>query len=321
MNNRTSSICLLNNTGMDVFVWQIGAFLFPILGLPGHLIIIITILNSNRRRFQPTSLYFVSISITESIFLLFMFWDWLDMVNLAPDPRKILNCAFFYPFVSSTGFISLILLIQLNLDRILIINKPQQTYLYITYKRILIKILLTFSTLILFIFHFYFSLYYDSKSFIIFGQSCRVYKYAHIWFYSIWPYIQIFSRLIPCLILIYCTIYIFYNRYSDLRKTFLHRQQQISSLVLVLLSIYTFIAIIPITSLQIFNQCMWKYELEYICSNNRAQQWKLLNVICIMCEASIFMIKFYIKFIFSSEFRYDVKQLIICRSKTQQSFI
>src|SRR5271163_2059147 len=146
-NNNTSSICLLNNTGIDVIVWQIGALVFSILGIPGHLIIIIIMLNSHRRRSQPMSLYFISISITESIYLLFMFWDWLDVVNLAPDPRQILNCALFYPFVSGTGFISLILLIQLNLDRISIIHKPQQTHLYITHKRILIKIILTFSTL------------------------------------------------------------------------------------------------------------------------------------------------------------------------------
>jgi hypothetical protein len=318
MSNKTSSICLLDTTGIDVFVWQIGAFLFPILGIPGHLIMIITMLNFNRRRSQPTSLYFISISITESIYLLFMFWDWLDVVNLAPDPRKILNCAFFYPFVSGTGLISLILLVELNLDRISIIHKPQQIYLYLTYKRILIKIILTFSILILFIIHYYFSLYYDSKSFIIFGQSCRVYQYAQIWFYSIWPYIHMFCRLTPCLILIYCTIYIFSNRYSD-RKTCLHRQQQTLSLVLVLLSIYTFLAVIPITILQIFNQYMWKHELECFCTNctnnnGHAQQWKLLNVICIMWEASIYIVKFYIKFIFSSEFRYDVKQLIFCRT-------
>jgi len=318
MSNKTSSICLLDTTGIDVFVWQIGAFLFPILGIPGHLIMIITMLNFNRRRSQPTSLYFISISITESIYLLFMFWDWLDVVNLAPDPRKILNCAFFYPFVSGTGLISLILLVELNLDRISIIHKPQQIYLYLTYKRILIKIILTFSILILFIIHYYFSLYYDSKSFIIFGQSCRVYQYAQIWFYSIWPYIHMVCRLTPCLILIYCTIYIFSNRYSD-RKTCLHRQQQTLSLVLVLLSIYTFLAVIPITILQIFNQYMWKHELECFCTNctnnnGHAQQWKLLNVICIMWEASIYIIKFYIKFIFSSEFRYDVKQLIFCRT-------
>ncbi len=55
---------------------------------------------------------------------------------------------FFYPFVSASDFISLILLVQINLDRIFIIYKPQQAHLYLTYKRILIKIIFTFSTLI-----------------------------------------------------------------------------------------------------------------------------------------------------------------------------
>lgn len=325
MNNKTSTICLLDTKGIDLFLWQIGAFLIPILGIPGHLIIIITMLSSNRRRSQPTSLYFISIAIAESIYLIFMFWDWLYAVDLVTDPRQILTCAFFYPFVSGTGLISLILLVHLNLDRVSIIHKPQQTYLNLTHKRIFIKILLTFSILIFYTLHYYFSLYHDPKSFVIFGQSCRVYTYAHVWFYSIWPYIHIICRLTPCLILVYCTIYIFSNRYTD-RKDSIHRQQQAFSLVLVLLSIYTFIAVIPISILQIFNQYIWKYELECFCLNckvinGHAQQWKLLNVICIIWEASIYMIKFYLKIIFSSDFRYDVKQLIFCRSTTETNNI
>ncbi|CAF2406309.1 unnamed protein product [Rotaria sp. Silwood2] len=323
MNNNTSSICLLNNTGIDILVWQIGALLFPILGIPGHFLMIITMLNSNRRCSQPTSLYFIFMSITESIYLGFFFWDWLDVVDLAPDPRQILDCAFFYPFVSGTGYISLILLVQLNLDRIYIIQKPQQRYSHITHKRILIKIILTYSTLLFFIFHYRFSVYYDLKGFIIFGQSCSVYQHARIWFYSIWPYIHLFFRLTPCIIMIYCTTYIFYNRcYENYdRKTIAHRQQQTFSLVLICLSIYTFSAVIPISILQIFNQQMWKYEFECIScncieSNIQVKKWKLLNAICIMWETSIYMNKFYIKFIFSSDFRYDVKQVIFCRYTT-----
>ena len=71
MKDNTSSICLLNNTGIDVLIWQIGALLFPILGIPGHVILIITILTSNRQRSHPTSLYFIFISLTESIYLFF----------------------------------------------------------------------------------------------------------------------------------------------------------------------------------------------------------------------------------------------------------
>jgi hypothetical protein len=321
-------MCVLNNSGIDILIWQTGAFLFPILGIPGHLLIIIIIsLNSKKRRFLPTSLYFISISITESIYLVFLFWDWLDVVNIAPDPRQILDCAFFYPFVSGTGFISLVLLAQLNLDRIFIIHKPQQISLYLTYKRILIKILLTFSLLFLFILHYRFSLHYESKSFIIFGQSCRVYHHARLWFYKIWPYIHLFSRLTLCLIILFCTIYIFYNRCYEksVTKTVLYRRRQKTfSLVLVLLSIYTFLAVIPISILQIFNQHMWKYELKCYCyncteNNIEANKWKLINTICIMWESSIYMNKFYIKLIFSSEFRYDLKQFIFCRSTNRMT--
>lgn len=319
MNNETSTICLVDTKGIDVLIWQIGAFIFPILGIPGHIITIIVMLCSQRRCSQATSLYFISISITEIIYLSFMFWDWLYAINLVSDPRQILNCAFFYPFVSGMGLISLVLVVHLNLDRISIINKPQPSYFNSIYKRISIKILITYLIILFYIFHYYFSLYYDSKSFVIFGQSCRVYKYAHLWFYWIWPYIHLIARLTPCLILICCTIYIFLNRYTN-QKTILHRQQQAFSLVLVLSSIYTFLAVIPISILQIFNKYMWKYEMECFCldcriMNGYAEQWKLLNVICILWEASIYMIKFYIKIIFSLEFRCDVKKFIFYRSK------
>ncbi|CAF1099682.1 unnamed protein product [Rotaria magnacalcarata] len=324
MNNSTSSICSSNQTEIDVLVWQIGALLFPIVGIPGHLLMIITMLMSNRRRSQPTSLYFIFISVTETIYLLFIFWDWLDAVNLVRDPRQVLDCGLFYPFVHGTGFISLIIFVQLNIDRICMISKPQQTYSCLTRKRILVKITLAFSTLLLFIFHYRFSLHYDSNGFIIYGQSCRVRERAHRWYYSIWPYIHLICRLTPCVLLIYCTIYIFYNRYyeNNDRKTSSHRQQQKFSLVLVVVGIYTLTALIPITILQIFNQTMWKYEFEcFSChcieNNILAKNWKLLNALCIMWETSIYMNKFYIKYLFSSDFRYDVKQVMFYRNTTE----
>lgn len=323
MNNQT---CLSNRTGIDVWIWQIGAFIYPVVGIPGHLLMIITMFNANKRHSQPTSLYFISISIIESIYLIFLFWDWLDVVNLAPDPRRILNCAFFYPFVRGTGLISLLLLVQLNLDRILIIHHPKQISLYITHRRISIKILLTSTILLFYLFNDYFSLHYDAHSFIIFGQSCRVYPHAERWFYFIWPYINFIIRLILCLILILCTIYIFHNRCSTIstRTHLLHRHQQTISLVLVLLSIHTLLALIPISIIQIFTQYIWKDQCQYFrchCfqSQDHIQQWKLLNVICIMWETSIYTMKFYVKLCVSTEFRREVQRLILFRSKTRET--
>jgi hypothetical protein len=297
------------------------------IGLPGHFLIILTILNSDRRHFHPTSLYFIFIAIAESIYLLFLFWDWLDVVDLAPDPRKILNCAYFYPFVGSTAFISLILLVLLNIDRIYIINKPQETQSKITNKRILIKIFLTYSTSIFFFLHYRYSLQYSREAFIIYGQSCYVYDHARLWFYSIWPYIHLFCRLIPCLIIILCTLYLSWNRYhyqpssSRTSKCSIHRQQQTLSIILVFLSIYTFFAVLPITIVQLFNRQMSEYEIDSrsYCQDDtkKVNQWKLLNALFIMWEASTYMNKFYIRFIISSEFRHDVKQTIFCRFKNK----
>jgi len=50
-----------------------GALLFPVIGLPGHLLAIVTILTSDRQRLRPTSLYFLFISIADLIYLSFIF--------------------------------------------------------------------------------------------------------------------------------------------------------------------------------------------------------------------------------------------------------
>ncbi len=110
-------------------------------------------LNSNRQRSRPTDLYLIS---SESTYLLFLFSDSLAVVNLVPQSR-ILESVLFYLLVSGAGFISLISLAQLNLDRIF------------------------------FIFHYRFSLHYDTKAFIIFDQSCCVYKHQRCRIFLVRP--------------------------------------------------------------------------------------------------------------------------------------
>ena len=63
---------------------------------------------------------------------------------------------------------------------------------------------------------------------------------------------------------------------------------------------------------------MNQYEIEfnrYQCGGNtdKVNTWKLLNALFIMWEASVYMNRFYIRLIFSPEFRHDVKQVIFCR--------
>ena len=321
MPNDTS--CLLNSTRTDLLVWRIGGFLLPFFGLPGHFLMIVTTLCTTRRPFHPISLYYVFISFTESIYMTFVFWDWLDAVDLAPDPRQVLDCAYFYPMVIGTSFISLLLVVQLNFDRIYMIQNPQLTYTHITYRRILLKILFTYSSLIFFVIHFRFSLYYHSEASIIYGQACRVYPRAQFWFYSIWPFVHLCSRFLPCLLIISCTIYVCYNRcrHVDEQNTLLsnavRRQQQTFSIVLVCMSIYTFIAVLPITTLQIFNRRMGldEEEIDSNCAEERkrADAWRLSNALFIMWEASTYMIKFYIRWLFSHEFRKDVKEIFLGR--------
>ena len=313
-NNTFLSSCSFNHSGYDQLVWQIGAFFFPVIGLPGHVLMIMTILSTMRQNFHPVSFYFIFISLHESIYLIFIFWDWLDAINIAPDPRKILDCGFFYPFVSGTSVISLILIVQLNLDRIYMIQHPNTHNKRITNKRILLKIFLSSSVSILFVINYQFSVTYDPQAFVIFGQACRVYSRAKWWFLSVWPYLQLVSRLIPCLLLIICTIYICLNRNRTKKIGSIHRRQQTFSKVLVAVSFYTFLAVVPITILQLFNQRVWQYEMDYLRYNcerdqRRANHWKLANAIFIMWEASSHVSKFYIRLVCSSEFRQDVKRL------------
>ena len=142
--------------------------------------------------------------------------------------------------------------VQLSIDRIHMINKPQRTHLNITTKRILIKISLIYPTFILFVICYHYSLKYDPTAFTISGQSCRVYDHAHLWYYTIWPYINLLCRLIPCLIIVLCASYVCSNRchqnyyHIQYLRPSIHRQQQTLSVVLVILSIYTFIAVIPL---------------------------------------------------------------------------
>lgn len=321
--SETSSLCSINHTGIDARVWQIGAFVFPVLGIPGHLLVIASSVKTDRSRFHPTGLYFISIAVVELIYLSFMFWDWLDAVHLAPDPRKVLNCAYFYPFVSSTAFISLVLLVLLNIDRLHMIVNPHSAHVQITTERVLIKICLAYATSILFAAHYHFSVEYHRTAFIIFGQSCRVYEHARVWFYSVWPTIHLLCRLVPCTVLISCALYICWNRCqhelhgSHTHSRSIHRKQQTFSVVLLFLSIYTFFAVMPITVLQLFNHKMNKYEIHHIrhqCrddEHHRAENWKLVNALFIMWEASTYMNKFYVRLIFSADFRRNVRQMCL----------
>jgi hypothetical protein len=301
--NETTLDCRFSNTEVVRIIWQIGAFLLPVIGLPGHFLMFITIINTDRRKFHAASLYYIFISLTESIYLLFLFWDWFDAVNLLPDPRKILNCAYFYPFVHGPAFISLLLVVQLNLDRVHMIKSRSK----LTTQHTLIKIFLIYTTWIFFFLHYRYSLEYSCQHTLVFGQSCRVYNYAYYWFYSIWPYIHILCRLIPCLIIISCTIYVCRNRSDSKHASSIHRQQKRVSIVLLCLSIHALIAILPLTILQLFNCQMSQYVIDY----RYSKKWKLVNALLIMWEATTYMNKFYVRFIVSSQFRRDVKQTIL----------
>lgn len=322
-NENTSSICVSNTDGLDRWIWKIGACLLPLVGLPGHLMMIMTILHCKSRRAHPTFLYFISMSIVESIHLSFMFWDWLAVVRLVIDPRRILGCAFFYSFVHGTGYISLLLLAQLNIDRISMLHQPKQAHLARTYRHVLVRIFLTSSSFLLFVIHYRLSIYYDSN--IISDQVCQIYSRARRWFHFAWPYFHLFCRLIPCVIFVFCSGWICCNRYRyrriDRKMIGLHRQKQQRrfSLVLVLFSIYTFFAVISISVLQIFSRSVWKYDTpcvhaEQTDRSNNAERWKLLHALFILWETSIYTSKFYVKFCFSAEFRRDAKATACCRT-------
>lgn len=75
MNNNTiTEICILNSRSDQLvqitsIIWQIFGFLSVIFGIPGHVLQIILLSNQTWRK-EPTSLYFIAISICEIVFLL-----------------------------------------------------------------------------------------------------------------------------------------------------------------------------------------------------------------------------------------------------------
>lgn len=52
-------------------IWRVGALLCVVLGMPGHILVVIIMLNSRNRR-QPICLYFATIAVCEFIYLISM---------------------------------------------------------------------------------------------------------------------------------------------------------------------------------------------------------------------------------------------------------
>ncbi len=74
MNNNTTTEICITNFHTDKFVqitstiWQVSGLFSVIIGIPGHLLIII--LSNKTIRKEPTSLYFIATAICELVFLL-----------------------------------------------------------------------------------------------------------------------------------------------------------------------------------------------------------------------------------------------------------
>jgi hypothetical protein len=74
MNNTILNICADNfsyNNSLDIskIVWHLCGFIGMIFGVPGHIFLIIILLNKTHRK-EPTSLYFIAIAICELICLM-----------------------------------------------------------------------------------------------------------------------------------------------------------------------------------------------------------------------------------------------------------
>jgi len=73
MNNTTIEICRTtlnynNAVHISYIIWRVCGLVFTMFGIPGHLFMILIMLNKVNRK-QPTSLYYIAIAISELLFL------------------------------------------------------------------------------------------------------------------------------------------------------------------------------------------------------------------------------------------------------------
>ncbi|CAF3324674.1 unnamed protein product [Rotaria sp. Silwood1] len=286
-------------------IWRIGALLCVLLGMPGHIIVVIIMLNARNRR-QPVCLYFATIAIFEFIYLIIVFWLWCASLSFVRDPRAVLTCGLYYSLTIGSSNVSTLLLAAASIDRLVIVVYPSRYSTFVTRTKALIKIIFIILFVFILIIQYHFS-YYFSYSYSV----CEYYSYAQLWQGKIWALIRLaLLAFIPCLIICICSLVILKNRYyrrpSTTSETTGTRHMRTASLLLVIYSIYYTISVMPLNILQFFHSHFFndntiRNTSEINCL--KFSQWKLLMKFCMLLMAINYSNKFIVHYLVSMQFR------------------
>ncbi|CAF1028068.1 unnamed protein product [Rotaria sordida] len=286
-------------------IWRIGALLCVLLGMPGHVIVVIIMLNSRNRR-QPVCLYFATIAIFEFVYLIIVFWLWCASLSLVRDPRAVLTCGVYYSLTIGSSNVSTLLLAAASIDRLLIVVYPSRYSIFVTRTKALVKIIFIIIFVFILIIQYHFSFYYSYLY-----NICEYYSYAQLWHGKIWPLIRLaLLAFVPCLIICICSFVILKNRYyrrpSATSETTGTRHMRTASLLLVIYSIYYTISVMPLNILQFFHSYFFNDDTagkttEINCL--KFSQWKMLMKFCMLLMAINYSNKFIVHYLVSMQFR------------------
>ncbi|CAF0728038.1 unnamed protein product [Adineta ricciae] len=285
-------------------IWRFGALICVLLGMPGHVLVIIIMLSARNRR-QPVCLYFATMAIFEIIFLTIVFWLWCSSLSLARDPRDVLTCGTYYSLLIGSSHISTLLLTAASIDRVWIVVYPSRYSTFVTRTKALIKIILIIIIVSLVIIQYHFSVYF-SYSYNI----CEYYSYAELWHGKVWPVIRLsLLAFLPCITICICSMVILRNRYyrrpSTTSETTGSRHMRTASLLLVIYSIYYTLSVMPLNILQLFHSYFFNDRITEASQINclKFAQWKMLMKFCLLLMAINYSNKFLVHYLISMQFR------------------
>ncbi|CAF0721354.1 unnamed protein product [Adineta steineri] len=325
-NNTTVEICISNVTYDKLFhisssIWHVFGFIGVLFGIPGHILQIIISFNKTSRK-DPTSLYFIAMSIVDIVFLLGLFWLWcVNMSLIKTDPREFLSCGIFYSIIVGSTTLSHLYLASLATDRSIIVIYPTRYHLIVTRSHVILRILLiTFIMILLSIPHqFYFHYEPRVTLFLCDFRSSLYHRKVRVW-----SFIHAILLVgIPTLIVCICSAILLHNRCKH-KRTYKNnlsanaRRMHRHSILLFVYSLGLFLSILPGCILEIFIVHDRLFYHNMHCS----VRWKIYRILlnCFLTLSSInYSNKFYIHLTISTTFRNGFIQLITCKSNQKST--
>ncbi|CAF3371401.1 unnamed protein product [Rotaria sp. Silwood2] len=320
-NNTTLDICD-NDFTYDRFVlvskiiWHTSGFICFIIGIPGHIFHIIILSNKTNRK-EFTSLYFITISICELIFLIGALWLWTASMSLIKyDPREVLSCGIFHCIILGSTTLSNLYLASIAIDRSIMILCPMSYRSIVTRPRVIFRLILICLIVILLLVPNYFYLHYNAKATLFLCDFSSSNNRQRIHLLSLMH--ALFFVSIPSLIVCISSIILLNNRcqHKHIYKKTLSlsaRRMHKRSILTFLVSLWFFFSLLPAFVVEIFVLCDQYFYRDMHCLL-RMKIYKILLNCFLILLAMNYSTKFYIHLIISTSFRDDFIQFISCQN-------